>query len=362
MAKKIGILLHHGLGDVMMARKLLINCCHFFTNDKLLIIVKSSVEKIFVELLDLKGNHEIIVLGYTGSKLSKLKMIPQFFVLKRYKLDVLLASHSTSNRLGNFFSKMIAAKVSIGPKYGRGYTCTVSKETIHKEDYYLSFLEEYFSFTNVVVGKALSALPVVFDTTEFPKKYNYFLKSDYIVISPGTSPFDTHKRWETNKFSELINIILSNHNQKIIILGSKADVEVMNSVYLKHINDDRVLMVNDLSIKNAMVLIQKSKLLVAACTSALHMAHIVDAHMVSIYGPTNYSVTGPVSLKNRIVRKGYSCSPCFRPSFTGGCNTPKCMMDISVGEVYKACDLSLKNCIIPKYPILNSTEAKYFEL
>lgn len=361
MAKKVALLLHHGLGDVMMARKLLTNCCHFFSEDKIYIIVKSNIEKQFIILLNLTIDYEIIVLKYTGSFKSKISIFPRFLSLRYYEFDVLLAIHSTSNILGNIFSKLIGAKISIGPKEGKGYTQIISNDVVHKQDYYLSFLEEYLKLLKFQAVEIISNSLLKQNTINFPGKYKLILLTKFLIISPGTSPYDTHKRWESNKFSSLIELLLSEFDLNIILLGSKADKETLTTVYKEHEINKRVFLVDDLSIKDAIILIEHSCLLIAACTSALHMGDLVDSNMVSIYGPTNYSITGPVSSKNRIVRKNYSCSPCFSATFTRGCDTPKCMLDISVKEVYEACSLSLNNEFVPVYKILESTNAKYFK-
>ena len=149
---------------------------------------------------------------------------------------------------------------------------------------------------------------------------------------------------------------------RYIILGTKSDNEVLNSVYHPFAENERVLLINDLSIKNAMYLISRSKLILSACTSSLHMGTSVDANMVSLYGPTNYSITGPASKRNRIVRMGYSCSPCFRDQFNSGCSTPRCMTDISVDQVFKAVKASLSDEETPVYPKLSTTSAKKFKL
>lgn len=361
MGRKIGILLHHGLGDVIMARKLLINCFSYFSNDEIFLIVKSDVEKSFLEFLDFGGNHHVVVLEYSGSLLSKVKMLSRFVMLRYYHFDVLLACHSTSGFFGNIFSKLLGAKISIGPKNGIGYSFNVNDVTVHKEDYYLSFFEDYLNYLKIRTWKRKSINYVKTNRAGFPDRYKTIFKNDYIVISPGTSPFDKHKRWDSKKFSGLIELLLRSFNLNVILLGSKADYDVLHEVYKNYLYEDKVLMINDLSIKDAITLIDGSKLLIAACTSALHMGNLVDANMVSIYGPTNYSVTGPVSKKNRIVRKEYSCSPCFRASFTSGCGTPKCMTDIEVQEVYDACVLSIRNEPIPQYSELKSTNAKSYK-
>lgn len=361
MGRRVAVLLHHGLGDVIMSHKLIRNLESYFAEDHVTLIVKSGVEKKFLDLLNLNENVEIVVLNYTGTFKSKVSIMLRFFSLGLKKFDLLLAAHSSNKRLGNIFSRLINAKVSIGPKSGKHYNATAENRDQHKQEYYMSFLETYWErFESDRKHQFLEQQPIQLSVNDFPSKYSSIIEGDYLIISPGTSPFDTHKRWSKENYISLIQEILEKYNHKIILLGTKSDNEVLNAIYETYEENNRVQIVNDLSIKHAMHFMSKSNVIISACTSSLHMAALVDASMVSIYGPTNYSITGPVSRKNRIVRMGYACSPCFRDSFQSGCGTPKCMTDISVKSVYSAVEKSLEDEPWQTYPDIATTSAKKF--
>jgi len=361
MGRRIAVLLHHGLGDVIMSHKLIRNLESYFSEDRVTLIVKSGTEKKFLDLLDLNDNVNIVVLNYTGTFKSKVSVMLRFLSLGLKKFDLLLAAHSSNKRLGNIFSVLINAKISIGPKSGKYYNATAENRNQHKQEYYMSFLETYWKeFESDRKYQILEQQPIQLLVRDFPSKYSSIIQGDYLIISPGTSPFDTHKRWSKENYISLIQEILEGYNHKIILLGTKSDNEVLNSIYGTFEENNRVQIINDLSIKHAMYFMSKSNVIISACTSSLHMAALVDASMVSIYGPTNYSVTGPVSLKNRIVRMGYACSPCFRDSFQSGCGTPRCMTDITVSSVCDAVQKSLENEPCPNYPSIETTNAKKF--
>ena len=54
MERRVAVLLHHGLGDVIMSRKLIDNIRSFFVNEKIKLVVKSNVEKKFLDRLAVK--------------------------------------------------------------------------------------------------------------------------------------------------------------------------------------------------------------------------------------------------------------------------------------------------------------------
>lgn len=366
MERRVVVLLHHGLGDVIMSRKLITNLRYYLKDEKIILVVKSKVEMFFLKTLCLDSKFEIVVLNYSGTFISKVRLFLKFFSLRLNKIDILFAVHSTNNMLGNIFSKMLRAKISIGPEGGKYYSKTLKSRNLHKKDYYLGFLLTYLeSFRNYRDIEFKEAEVVKFKDNYikiFPSKYRPLLNNSYIIISPGTSVFDVHKRWPSENFISLIREILNKTKCQIIILGTISDNQVIDSIYNNFMQNSRVFRVNDLSIKNAMFLISKSKVLVSACTSSLHMADCVLANTICLYGPTNYSITGPISKKNRIVRLGYSCSPCFRDNFTLGCGTPRCMTDIKVDDVMDALTETMMNKEIPTYPKIFTTKSKQFQI
>jgi ADP-heptose:LPS heptosyltransferase len=365
MEGMIVVLLHHGLGDVMMSRKLLLNLRSVFLDFQIILVVKSSVEKEFIEFLALDGNFKLIVLGYNGSYLSKAKSVMKLASLRWQNVKVLFAVHSTNGFFGNVLSNLIGARTSIGPEGGKGYTRTVELGSLHKIDYYLEFLSTYLSGIVNSSDQIMNMLePVVFNNNYlhyFPKKYINIFNYEYVIIVPGTSPLDTHKRWPVVNFVSLVSKLLVETSKNIVLLGTRADSDVLNSVGHVYLENSRVTRVDDLSIRDALFLISRSEVLISACTSALHMGDLVGIRMVSIYGPTNYSFTGPTSKQNRILRLGYSCSPCFREQFTKGCNLPRCMVDITVNRVMIEINKTLNNEDVPSYPRLITTNSKVFK-
>lgn len=364
MEERIVVLLHHGLGDVMMSRKLIINLRTVFLNNEIVLVVKSLVEKNFLDLLGLDCNFKIIVLDYDGTYISKAFLLFKFVALRWQNIKVLLAVHSSSQFFGNLLAKIIRARISIGPQGGMGYTRTVQWGSFHKKDYYFEFLSiyaKYFVSHSSLKYKITEAMLFKDNYVDlFPKKYRFIVNFKYIIITPGTSPYDTHKRWPIFNFVSLVGRMLEETQLHIVLMGTKTDSAALNIIAAEYINESRVIIVDDLKIRDALFIISRCGALVSACTSALHMGDLVGAKMVSLYGPTNYSVTGPTSNNNRIVRVGYSCSPCFREQFTAGCGLPRCMLDIRVDDVMIEINKVFKNDIIPSYPHLITTDSKSF--
>jgi ADP-heptose:LPS heptosyltransferase len=64
----------------------------------------------------------------------------------------------------------------------------------------------------------------------------------------------------------------------------------------------------------------------------MHIAAAVGTPVVALFGPTDPSRTGPYGRGHTIIQKGLACSPCFLKK----CDYMKCMLDITVEEVFYA--------------------------
>jgi len=76
---------------------------------------------------------------------------------------------------------------------------------------------------------------------------------------------------------------------------------------------------------------------IGGCSGSLHVAALVDAPIIGVYGPTNPGWTAPIASSVRIVRRGHLCSPCYALDFIGGCGNADCM-DIEAMSVAAALD------------------------
>ena len=276
------------------------------------------------------------------------------------KFDYLLSIHASNTLVGNLFSLLIGSKIRIGPPESLFYSYKIDKMYgQHKQDYYFNFVRK---FAEIKSKEHLELVKSIKINKIKPNKYNIGLEAkEYIIITPGSSPFDAFKRWSEKKYIKLILMLLKKTKFNIVILGTKSDHPIMLPIYLDFKKEYRVKFVDNFTLSESFHLISNCYLLISACTSSLHIGSLYDINMVSIYGPTNPLFTGPISKKNRVVSMDYKCSPvyskeyfndycaCYRNSFNKGSSSMKCIDDISVQKVYNAVKNFIdKKDIIPK--------------
>jgi 3-deoxy-D-manno-octulosonic-acid transferase/heptosyltransferase-1 len=137
------------------------------------------------------------------------------------------------------------------------------------------------------------------------------------------------KLWEEEKFAELCDRLREELGIGIVLTGGEsAPLErICRKMRTKAVN-----LGGRTTLRELACIYREAALLVTTDSGPMHLAAAVGTPIVALFGPTDPARTGPYGPGHRIIRKGLSCSPCFRKR----CETPRCMTDISVEEVFTA--------------------------
>lgn len=367
---KVAVWAHHGLGDVIMALPMLISIDqNLSAGSSLLILVKSKTEIQLLKTIRWQSNIKIFCMDYSG-KWELLSVLRLALFVRRWCPDIFLAPHAANSLAAVVFSRIVNPRLnSVGPD-GRwswiGFSSTVPylSSKLHKAEYYSIFAEKAELYSNLIKD-------IPYQSSEFIDKSLdklIFIKDDinpFIIISPGSSSLETHKRWLPDKYTKLINQL--NQNQpdlRILLMGSGAEKDLLEDIFLgvNYAAQELCIVLTPTNLADALTIISQADCVVCGCTGAGHMAAMTGTPVIGIYGPTNYSFTGPYTSQLRVVRMGYRCSPCYRPGFVTGCGTPRCMNDIDVQPVLDAVLKTLSN--EPYFPLalIETTDAECFEV
>jgi len=118
-----------------------------------------------------------------------------------------------------------------------------------------------------------------------PKLNKSDLKSDYVVIAPG-SVWNT-KRLPEEKWAELI-LHPYMLDRKVILIGAKEDVQTVETI-LKKVDGKHPNLVNRTgqdNIKQTIEVIARGRLLISNDSAPQHIAVAVDTPVITIYGST----------------------------------------------------------------------------
>ena len=169
------------------------------------------------------------------------------------------------------------------------------------------------------------------------KKYESF-KSQHqwsgkiILLNTGCGPVYPHKKWTYDGFNELIKLLLKNSDNKIILCGSKSEIERNERLYEENKSDSLINVTDNYNIEEFSYLINLSNVIVTGDTVGLHIAISLNKKIISFFGPTPHQEINLFGLGKKLVREELECLNCydqFDCPFEG-----KCMSLISSAEVY----------------------------
>ncbi len=158
-----------------------------------------------------------------------------------------------------------------------------------------------------------------------------------IGINPGAT-YGSAKRWNPERFAKLIRRIINELNGRVILFGSKSEMEIANKI-IKAVHSTPhaspiLNIVGKTNLRQLMALISECDAFVTNDSGPMHIASAMFVPTVAIFGSTDPAVTGPIGKGHRVIYKGLPCSPCLRRECPE--KHLNCMEDITVDDVFDA--------------------------
>jgi len=151
-----------------------------------------------------------------------------------------------------------------------------------------------------------------------------------VGIVPGTR-WET-KHWTSAGFAATADLIRRETGFVPVILGGHGDRKLASEI--SRLASEPV---HDLTgatdLKTLAALFTMTAAVVTTDTGPMHLAAAAGTPVVALFGPTAPNRTGPFSSRAEVIRKGYSCSPCFQRKCSIG---TRCMKDITPEEVMRS--------------------------
>lgn len=339
--KKVAVIKLCCLGDIIFLTPSIKNLKFNFPNAEIILIASDWVKSVaslipainkYIIYNPPENNSSIIKKILYGIKLIK--------VLKREKFDLAFLGHRTS-----FLGLILFLS---GIKYRLGFRCT------NFINYKADFIEEIHETKRYLKVLESANLEIHDENIELKKPETEELKSDkfnigifpFGGINPGTTM--EIKRWEFNKYFQLIDLINENYPEvQIILFEGKLPKEK-----LTNLNNAKNFLVKEIDIKD----LSNCNIFIAGDTGPLHIAAAMGISTLGIFGPSNPEFVAPLNTKNTTKKclhiniwKKIECSPCYTPTtaidrknkkFWKGNNficykgTNECIKSIGVEEVF----------------------------
>lgn len=332
-AKKILIINLGGIGDFLLSYPALKSLRDYYANGK---IVFLGVSRTLEAAADYGLFDEVVRFDF-----GLRKMIPLLFSLRKKRFDLAINMRSISSWQGAFkmllFFSVIAPACSAGrntSKMGFFFNIQVPEEKIGDTPEY-----EY----DLKMARALGAggeffIPKInYSDSDLRYVKNLLFRQgmregDIIVgVNPGAP--NQAKRWPKEKFLEMLEIICSKMNCRVVLSGTKDETRISewiaNNCRYSPINISGMTSFRQLS-----AFISCCNVFVSNDTGPMHIAAIEGIPLVAIFAGGFLSRFDPrnISKKAIVFRKDVPCSPCSRVN----CRAMRCLKDITALDVAHA--------------------------
>lgn len=289
------------------------------------------------------------ILPFEQEKNSLQTVRKQAAIWRDKKFD--LAILFTNSFQTALLSRLGKAKKRFGYKNeGRSFMLTNSfdipdwKSKKHEVFYYLNLVaeveDEYFGERTVSTSDPKIGLNVSKERRRHAREILDNHKVDYSkkTIALGVGSTNSRaKRWQTEGYAKLNDLLQNESNTNVILVGSEEEKNVSNEVFKKS-QTKPIVLTGETSLSEAVSILSEVDLLVSNDMGLAHVSAAVDTKTLTIFGPTNPKTTKPWN--SEIIRKDVECSPCMLRDCP--IDHP-CMTLISPHEVFNSVKKLLNN-------------------
>lgn len=137
------------------------------------------------------------------------------------------------------------------------------------------------------------------------------------------------KLWSEGKFARLADRLVTERNAVVIFTGSPDDRAIIERIR-GMMRENSLNWAGETTLRELAALASLADVFITTDTGPMHLAAAAGARVIALFGPTAPWRTGPYGRGHEVVRKGTTCSPCFRRTCDVGV---RCMEEITVEDV-----------------------------
>jgi heptosyltransferase-1 len=145
------------------------------------------------------------------------------------------------------------------------------------------------------------------------------------------------KGWFASQILSCAKLIQERRGLSVVLLGSEQDAVLAREVEAA-CGQDTTNLVGRTSLKEAVGIIARAKVAVGPDTGLMHIAAAVGTPVVSLWGATSPSRTGPYGFEELVIQGKADCSPCYRKRCPIG---RVCMQSIDIEEIMAKIEIGL---------------------
>lgn len=324
------------IGDAVMTIPALRELRRFFPSAEISLHTRKWAKGIFQ---DASFINEIIAFDTTGSKIKDSLVQSKQLKKRNFDLSILFT---------NSFESALIYKIANIPrrfgyaKEGRSFLLTDSvpmpdwKNERHEVFYYLNLIAEiensYFQQKTVLENPPNVNLEVSEErkaqARTILEKNGVDLSKKIVALGVGSTN-SRAKRWQTESYAELNDLLQNELDCNVILVGAFDEIEVSEKVLNKS-EKKPIILTGKTHLSEAVAVLSEIDLLISNDMGLAHITPAVGTKTLVIFGPTNEKTTQP--LGSEIIRKNVDCAPCMLRDCL---IDHRCMTQISPSEVFE---------------------------
>ncbi len=206
------------------------------------------------------------------------------------------------------------------------------QDSCHQADYYMELISR-LGFKSDPPRLFLPLSPEEKNKAiELLRSLKVDLNLPVVMLHPGAS-YGPSKRWPAERFAELGSLLRDRNKATVLITGSADEKELADSIS-SIMKNKTINLAGRTSLRMLAALMSQADLFATNDSGPMHMANAVRTPVLAVFGPTDPSVTGPYQEPAAVIKKDVPCWPC---RYRDCPFDHRCMMKISVEEVYESC-------------------------
>ncbi len=294
---KILVRLPNWLGDMVMAVGFMRGLAEAFPGAGISVIVKKGIHEL-MEAFPATEHQFVFDKNQYSGPLGAYKFGQEIKAQQRFDLFFCLPDSLSSAimGMGTGADKRIGFKKEIRQVF---LTHAYQRpEGMHRVDEYIALLE-YFT------GQKVQNKSVRLE--------NHSGKEDHVVVNINSEA--SSRRLTPEKAAELLALLRSSINEKIILIGAPKEKEFVEGVISRLPDQTNIeSMAGKTSLSQLVQLLSSARAMLTTDSGPAHLSNALGTHTVVLFGAGNEANTAPYNAGNRsIIRLGQlTCEPCTK--------------------------------------------------
>jgi ADP-heptose:LPS heptosyltransferase len=337
--KIIAVCKYKGMGSIIQSTPLIKTLRENYKNTKIIFISTEANRSLLEEINEID---EFILLDDRSAFRLIIGFFPFMFKLGRRKIEVYIDLEVYSN-----FSTLVTILSKARNRMGFYLNSKSYRMGNYTHMMYYNtrspISETYLQFARLLECRNLFREIIKFESDILEVqavngKAISLSKEKYITINPNASELRIERRWEADKYIELVGMLQKTFPEySILFIGSSSEADYVNTIINKIQNTNKVYsLAGKTNIKSLIGIIKNSNLFITNDSGPMHIGFSVGAPVVAIFGPCSPDQYG-VSKAGEIIYANLYCSPCVHEFVSPPCNGNNlCMKVIESPEVFNS--------------------------